>query len=223
MPRPTLVREPLEFHPATGDRWADIETLFGERGACAGCWCMWWRLDAAKWAAGKGTSNKNAFRRIVREDREPGFIAYRGSVPVAWCAIEPRERYPRLARARSLTPIDDRPVWSVTCFFVTPSERRQGTSVALLKAAAEHVKQRGGTTIEGYPVVPSTDAMPAAFAWTGILSSFLAAGFREVKRPSKSKAIVRLELAPAPARRRGAAKARSRSTGSAQARSARAR
>jgi hypothetical protein len=44
--------------------------------------------------------------------------------------------------------------------------------------------------------------MPAAFAWTGTLRSFVAAGFREVARPSKSKAIVRLELAP-PASRAG--------------------
>ena len=27
----------LEFHPLTYDRWRDLERLFGERGACAGC------------------------------------------------------------------------------------------------------------------------------------------------------------------------------------------
>ena len=29
----------LEIHPATADRWPDIVKLFGERGACVGCWC----------------------------------------------------------------------------------------------------------------------------------------------------------------------------------------
>lgn len=208
MPRPAARRSALEFRPLTLERWRDVETLFGERGGCAGCWCMWWRLDAAAWTAGKGERNKKALRELVRSGREPGLIAYRDGAPVAWCAVEPRERYPRLARARSLAPIDDRPVWSVTCFFVAPKERRRGTSVALLKAAAVHVKRNGGTTIEGYPVVPSTGAMPAAFAWTGTLRAFLAAGFRAVKRPSKSKAIVRLELANASARRTPARGAR---------------
>jgi len=198
----------LEFHALTPDRWPDVEALFGERGACAGCWCMWWRLDRKAWTAAKGTKNKRAFRAIVASGREPGVLAYRGGVPVAWCAVEPRERYPRFERARSLKPVDDRPVWSVTCFFVAPSERRKGTSVALLKAAAEHVRARGGTLVEGYPVVPSTDAMPAPFAWTGTLGAFLAAGFREVKRPSKSKAIVRLELSGKPARGTPGARAR---------------
>jgi GNAT superfamily N-acetyltransferase len=185
----------LTFHPLTPDRWPDLERLFGERGACAGCWCMWWRLDQKSWTAGKGARNKQAFRTIVASGREPGLLAYRDGIPVAWCAVEPRERYARFARARSLKPVDERPVWSVTCFFVAPAERRRGTSVALLKAAARHVRARGGTILEGYPVVPSTAAMPAAFAWTGTLRSFAAAGFREVARPSQSKAIVRLELA----------------------------
>jgi hypothetical protein len=34
----------LQFHPVTKKRWTDFETLFGERGACGGCWCMLWRL-----------------------------------------------------------------------------------------------------------------------------------------------------------------------------------
>ena len=34
----------LEFHPVTPERWSDFETLFGEKGACGGCWCMLWRL-----------------------------------------------------------------------------------------------------------------------------------------------------------------------------------
>lgn len=194
MPRTSAKGPRLKCEPLSTDRWRDLETLFGEKGGCAGCWCMWWRLDPKAWTAGKGAKNKRALRAIVSSGREPGVLAYRDGVPVGWCAVEPRECYPRLGRARSLKPVDDRPVWSVTCFFVAPPERRKGTSVALLKAVADHVKARGGTTIEGYPVVPSTDAMPAAFAWTGTLRSFLAAGFREVKRPSKSKAIVRLEL-----------------------------
>jgi hypothetical protein len=34
----------LVFHPLTPEAWSDFEELFGRRGACGGCWCMWWRL-----------------------------------------------------------------------------------------------------------------------------------------------------------------------------------
>jgi hypothetical protein len=30
----------LEFHELTSERWGDLEALFGERGACGGCWCV---------------------------------------------------------------------------------------------------------------------------------------------------------------------------------------
>ena len=45
------------FHPLAPDRFADFERLFGPRGACAGCWCMFWKLPASdfKHLAGDGT------------------------------------------------------------------------------------------------------------------------------------------------------------------------
>ena len=33
----------LEIHPLDISRWSDFEFLFGDRGACGGCWCMSWR------------------------------------------------------------------------------------------------------------------------------------------------------------------------------------
>ena len=47
--------------------------------------------------------------------------------------------------------------------------------------------------VEGYPVEPYTGKMPDAFAWTGLVSSFTQAGFREVARRSKSRPIMRRE------------------------------
>jgi hypothetical protein len=44
----------LEFHPVKNKRWADFETLFGERGACGGCWCMLWRLARKEFEQQKG-------------------------------------------------------------------------------------------------------------------------------------------------------------------------
>ena len=181
----------LALLPATPERWGDLERLFGPRGACAGCWCMWWRLPAAEFRRGKGAGNRRALKRLVDSGDPPGLIAYAGDEPVGWIALAPRETYPRLQKARSLKPLDNTPVWSVTCFFVTKEWRRSGVSSRLLRGAIEHARRRGARMLEGYPVVSQTGAMPDAFAWTGFPAAYERAGFREVARPSASRRIMR--------------------------------
>ena len=88
----------LRFEPVTVDRWADLEALFGERGACSGCWCMWWRLSRPKYEAQKGAGNRRALRRIVQSGEVPGILAYDGARPVGWCSLGPRSAFPRLER-----------------------------------------------------------------------------------------------------------------------------
>jgi GNAT superfamily N-acetyltransferase len=178
------------FHPLTPERWDDLVHLFGARGACGGCWCMWWRAAPADFRADKGKGNKNALRRLVRSGLEPGILAYYGDEPVGWCAVAPREEYPRLARSRVLAPVDERPVWSVTCFFVAKEQRGRGLSVSLLEAAARFAADRGARIVEGYPIEPGS-RQPAAFVWTGLASAFTAAGFREAARRSPTRPIMR--------------------------------
>jgi GNAT superfamily N-acetyltransferase len=185
----------LGFHPLTPDRWPDLEALFGERGACGGCWCMYWRLPRPEFNAQKGAGNRQAFQRLVGSGRMPGILAYDGDVPVGWCAVEPREEYPRLARSRVLAPVDDTPVWSITCLFVRRDYRRRGVSVALLRAAVAHVKRQGGRVVEGYPVEPSGGHTADAFAYTGLASAFQQAGFAEVARGSPGRPIMRCQAA----------------------------
>jgi len=183
----------IRFHAATPARWKDVEELFGARGACAGCWCMWWRLARPDWTRGKGEGNRRALRRLVGEGDAPGILAYEGKRPVGWCAIAPREAYPVLERSRTLKRLDDAPVWSVTCFFVAKDWRRRGLSVRLLDAACAFAKKKGATIVEGYPVEP-TGEYPAAWAWTGLRAAFEAAGFAEVARPSRTRPIMRRHL-----------------------------
>ena len=148
-PRGAAPAETLTFRAVGPDRWDDLARLFGSRGACGGCWCMSWRRSRAEFERGKGAGNRRALRRIVAAGEEPGLIAYRGDEPIGWIAIAPRERYPRLAASRVLAPVDDRPVWSVTCFFVAKGQRGLGVSVRLLEAAVEHARRRGGRVVEG--------------------------------------------------------------------------
>jgi GNAT superfamily N-acetyltransferase len=181
----------LVFHPLTIDRWVDLESLFGERGGCGGCWCMTWRLPRAQYEEGKGAGNRAAFKRRVQIGTPPGVLAYVGAEPVGWCAVAPRPEYDYLARSRVLRPVDDKAVWSISCLLVAKSHRGRGISVQLLRAAVKMAGQAGAQIVEGYPVISRSKRMPDAFAWTGTLSSFHAAGFEEVARGSPSRPIMR--------------------------------
>jgi GNAT superfamily N-acetyltransferase len=184
----------LQFLPLTKERWPDFAELFGERGACGGCWCMWWRLKRSQFERQKGEANKQAMKAIVEAGEIPGILAYAQGKPVAWCSVAPREQYPVLGRSRILKPVDETPVWSVVCFFVEKSHRNKGMSLRLLRAAVEYVKQQGGRVVEGYPVEPKKKRMPPAFAWTGFASTFEKAGFVECLRRSETRPIMRFYI-----------------------------
>jgi GNAT superfamily N-acetyltransferase len=181
--------------PLTVDRWQDFEMLFGPRGACAGCWCMYWKLRRKEFEAGKGEGNRLAQKEIIAGGQVPGLLAYADGIPAGWAAVEPRDHYPVLNNSRILAPLDDRAVWSVTCFFIARGYRGQGLTVALLRAAVEYVAARGGVMVEGYPVEPEQGqkAVPA-FVYTGLASAFKQAGFAEAGRRSEKRPIMRYSI-----------------------------
>jgi GNAT superfamily N-acetyltransferase len=184
----------VEFRPLTRELWSDFERLFGDNGACGGCWCMWFRLANREFEADKGEANRGAMEALVEAGEEPGILAYVEGEPAAWCALAPRESYGRLARSRVLKPVDETPVWSVVCFFVDRRFRGRGLTVGLLEAAAEHVKRKGGTLLEGYPVEPRQERAPPVFMFHGLASAFTRAGFTEVARRSETRPIMRREI-----------------------------
>lgn len=154
---------------------------------------MWWRLKRSEFNKNKGEGNKKALKKIVSGGEVPGIIAYVNNQPVGWCSVAPRGAFSTLERSRVLKPVDDKPVWSVVCFFVAKPFRRKGISVKLLEASVEHVKKQGGKIIEGYPGDPSS-ALPDAFVYNGLVSAFRKAGFVEVLRRSKRRPIMRYFL-----------------------------
>ena len=61
----------LTFKPVTKELWTDLQALFGERGACGGCWCMLWRLTRKEFEARKGEGNRLALKAIVDSGEVP--------------------------------------------------------------------------------------------------------------------------------------------------------
>jgi len=194
----------ITFKELTKETWKDFTTLFGERGACGGCWCMHWRLTSSQFDKLKGDGNKKAMKKLVDKNKTIGIIAYIKNKPIGWCSVAPREDFLRLANSKILKPVDEKPVLSIVCFFINKEYRKQGLSSEIIEGAIEFCKKLSEAKsrssekkikiVEGYPVEPYSENMPAAFAWTGFPNAFIKAGFKEVERRSKSRPIMRYYL-----------------------------
>ncbi|MGH6934053.1 MAG: GNAT family N-acetyltransferase [Dongiaceae bacterium] len=185
----------LRFEPLTPARWADLVGLFGpERGAYFGCWCMFWRVTRAEFEKLGKTGRKAAFRKLVRAGKPPGILAYDGGKPVGWCAIAPRAATPTLDRSPICKPVDDQPVWSITCFYIDPTARRQGIMSELIEAATVHAKRHGATTLEAYPRDGQGGKVSEMSAYIGVLKPFIDNGFEMVARRKPSRPVVRRQI-----------------------------
>jgi GNAT superfamily N-acetyltransferase len=184
----------ITVHPLTPDRWPDLEKLFGEKGALGGCWCMWWHQTGKEYEARKGEPNRRAFREEVERGPAPGVIAYSGTEVAGWCRVGPRDGFARLDRSRTLKPVDERPAWSVVCFFVARGARRQGVTDALLKGATAFAVRQGADLVEGYPRDPKPGPWADAEAYRGRSGVFERGGFEAVERLQGQAMVMRKEL-----------------------------
>ena len=188
-----LAASSIEIVPLTSDRWPDVTSLFDEGGDPKTCSCMFWRLRSKDWSFANAAEAREGFRTLVDADHDPapGLLAYADGRVVGWVSVAPRDDYGRLVNSRVRPAFDDRPVWSIVCFVVSRSARGQGLTNRLLDAAMDYAVERGAPALEAYPVDVGDGRIPAAVGYTGLLSTFLAAGFEVVRQIDSPQATVR--------------------------------
>ena len=185
----------LTFEPLTRKNWGQFVQLFGMKGACGNCWCMYYRLNKTDFKEGKvEDGNKNAMKELVWENKPVGILGLYDGLAIAWCAFAPREDFMKLEKSRVHKRIDDKMVWSIPCFFIDKNFRRQGVSVALLKGVINYARENEIKIIEAYPTIPTQEKLPDSFAWIGVYKSFERAGFEIADRTSKNRPMVRYYL-----------------------------
>ena len=188
-------QDQFTFEPLTRKNWGQFVQLFGNKGACGNCWCMYYRLNKSEFREGKvEDGNKNAMKELVWENKPAGILGFYDGQAIAWCAFAPREDFIKLEKSRVHKRIDDKMVWSIPCFFIDKNFRRQGVSVALLEGVINYARETGIKIIEAYPTIPTQKVLPDSFAWIGLYTSFERAGFEIADRTSKNRPMVRYYL-----------------------------
>ena len=190
-------RARLEVRPLTKETWSDLVDLFSRPGAsiARGCWCMYYRKKGVGSSAAEACKNRRAMRTLVGRDYVPGLIGYEDGRAVGWISLGPREDYEKLARSPVMKPVDDKPVWSIVCFFIDGKSRGKGVASALLDAAIDHARANGASLLEAYPVDKDQRSV-SDFLWFGTKSMFDRAGFVEVARRKETRPVMRKRIRP---------------------------
>lgn len=194
----------LRIVPANEASCEDLQLVFGDRGNGHVCQCQRYKL-APRESFGSVPRQERMLRLWEQtdcgnpdSDRTTGLIGYLDDEPVAWCAVEPRSDYPGLLRVFKVPwegrneDRTDPTVCAITCLFTRAGFRKQGISVEMARAAVEFARDRGARAVEAYPITVK-NVIPEEMH-VGTPATFAAAGLLEVSRPTKRRAVMRLDF-----------------------------
>ena len=193
----------LEIRPANEAACEDLQVVFGTRGQGARCQCQRYKLLPRENFAEQPVEERMARLRAQTDCGNPeaivtsGLVAYLDGEPVGWCAVEPRPEFPGLRHSQvpwagREEDRGDPSVWAITCVFARARFRRQGLGTELVLAAVEFARARGAAALEAYPMTTKTAIDEELHV--GTIGTYLDAGFTEVTRPTKRRAVVRIDF-----------------------------
>ena len=150
------------------------------------CFCMERLVENYE----SSTKQQNRARRsaLILSAKANGLVAYRLGRVVGWCHAAPK------IELLNVEGTKDPKVGAIVCFVVAPDQRRQGVATTLLEAALEHLRKRGMTAVEAYPVLGEIDTTRwSQVNYLGPLSMYQKAGF-EVVETNDGSGVVRRTL-----------------------------
>ena len=137
----------IRVEPVEPRHWDDVTDLFQRRGLRGGtpqtdgCWCQFWRLRGKAWWDGHGAGHRQALRDEIHAGQTTRSLPTSRESPSAGAGRgrARRSTASSIGHARSSRR---RGVWSIVCFYVHPTAKRQGVASALLDAAVDLARAR---------------------------------------------------------------------------------
>lgn len=190
---------PLDVRPLSPEACDDYlryfdNDAFPDNPAWASCYCISYNIDMAPLDFEERTAEQNRDDKaaMIRRGDATGVLAYSQGKVVGWCNAGPRTGFPLLDKYPEFAAEGDRETaGAIVCFVIAPPYRGQGLAKKLLEGACDMLRDRGLTSVYGYP--PSGPSN-AAGAYHGTLSMYRAAGFVETGAANKRYVVVRKEL-----------------------------
>jgi hypothetical protein len=151
---------------------------------------MYWRIGGAY--RGRRAENREALRKIVERGSAPGLVASTATWQWAGASSRRAMRYPGLiayggSSVSTMCPSGRYRVSSCADY------RQQGVMSQLTAAALKTAKRAKAPALEAYPVDTSTPKCTSNI-FTGTVSAFTRAGFKEVARRAAARPIMRHDL-----------------------------
>lgn len=188
----------LEVRPVDVGCWEDLQVVLTGGGDGRSCQCMWPVLSSREWRE-TTVDERRAMLKAEVGSASPGLVAYDRETPVGWVRVGARPPQRRIVASRIVTsgsaePLGDDSVWAVSCFSVRREHRGNGVLSALLDGAIRHARAAGARVLEGYPFDLDAGPRSSNSLFVGALSTFEAAGFSVVARPTPARVVVALDL-----------------------------
>jgi GNAT superfamily N-acetyltransferase len=187
-------QQQYQSKPLSPETWPDLVDLFGTHGASSGCWCMFFRMPRKEFHSTDPEEHRKMFEQVAKSGAPAGLLAYDGEKAVGWCAVAPRTEYTAIVQSRLYQPVDDQPIWSLTCFFIRRGFRHKGVSRFLIARAIEYARDHGAAAVEAYPMMHTGSKVQEASAYTGFDTVFADLGFELIENRSGKHPIMRYPI-----------------------------
>ena len=175
------------------DTWPDFERMVQKHnGVWGGCWCV--AFHHKKGAPGTTAAQRKALKKkLVMAGETHSALVYEGDQVVGWCQFGPPAELPARMSAYGRLELAQ-PDWRIPCFFVDRDYRHRGVAKTALEGALHMIAEKGGGTVDAYPLSLKGKPYGSSFLWSGTETMFEREGFRPVVKLGKSKLVVRKKV-----------------------------
>ena len=176
-----------ELGPKT---WPDfVKIVEKHNGVWGDCWCTPFHTPGGK-GTGSASGNKALKKKLVMEGKSHSALVYDGDKVVGWCLFGPPAELPGRMSAYGRCDLAQ-PDRRIPCFFVDRDKRKEGVARAALEGALLMIAQRGGGTVDAYPLDVHGKPYGSSFLWGGTSTMFAREGFRPVVKLGMRKLVMR--------------------------------